>query len=98
VAWTRHGHQIPASPVEEPEPDAVARCGGPALCTKCREDVARWQISGDSYERVRSMTLEDVRRKVLALPHCAGCPADLVHLPKECDCVRGDVLKLLDES
>lgn len=37
--WTRHGHDIPGVTVAGGHPPAVARCGGPALCRKCREDV-----------------------------------------------------------
>lgn len=39
--WTRHGHPIPGVTVAGGRPPAVARCGGPALCRKCREDVAQ---------------------------------------------------------
>lgn len=38
--WTRHGHDIPGTTVAGGRPPAVARCGGPALCRQCREDVA----------------------------------------------------------
>lgn len=40
--WTRHGHPIPGVTVAgHARPTAVARCGGPALCTQCALDVAR---------------------------------------------------------
>lgn len=38
--YTRHGHQIPGTSVEG-RPDAVARCGGIALCMQCLRDAAK---------------------------------------------------------
>jgi len=35
MAYTSHGHQIQGTPVEEPKPTEVARCGGPRMCQKC---------------------------------------------------------------
>ncbi|AWN05932.1 hypothetical protein SEA_CRICKO_68 [Streptomyces phage CricKo] len=39
MARTFHGHQIPGSPSTGLPPDSVARCGGPRLCPKCKQDV-----------------------------------------------------------
>ena len=38
--WTRHGHPIEGVLQVLPQP-AVARCGGPRLCTGCAVDAAR---------------------------------------------------------
>lgn len=41
--WTTHGHpccQQPGPPVGD-RPDALARCGGAAICTECATDAAR---------------------------------------------------------
>lgn len=41
--YTRHGHQIAGTPVVLRDAGvAVARCGGPALCSECAEDVAKY--------------------------------------------------------
>lgn len=45
MAWTYHGHQIPNSPVDEPTPDRVARCGGVQMCRDCVQDVANWNMT-----------------------------------------------------
>jgi len=39
MAWTRHGHQIDDTEVDEKRP-SVARCGGPSICANCALDVA----------------------------------------------------------
>lgn len=33
--YTSHGHQIPGTPVEEPKPDRIMRCGGTSICPEC---------------------------------------------------------------
>lgn len=38
MAFTRHGHHIPGTVLDE-RPTRVARCGGVLLCTLCRTDV-----------------------------------------------------------
>ena len=41
-AWTTHGHSCcdqPGPPVAA-RPQLIARCGGPAICTKCATDAA----------------------------------------------------------
>lgn len=46
MAFTRHGHHIPNSPLPEDDsqiPQLVARCGGPKLCPECRKDVGSWR-------------------------------------------------------
>lgn len=42
MAWTKHGHQIPNSPVETERPNSVARCGGVKKCIECRQDARDW--------------------------------------------------------
>lgn len=37
--YTRHGHHITGTSIEEPIP-AKARCGGPGLCSDCSKDAA----------------------------------------------------------
>jgi len=39
--WTRHGHAVPGVTVAGPKPPgmAVARCGGPMLCSRCAKDA-----------------------------------------------------------
>lgn len=39
--WTRHGHTIPGITVVGAGRPPIARCGGPALCSKCRDDETR---------------------------------------------------------
>lgn len=39
--WTRHGHAINGITVVGTGRPPITRCGGPALCGKCREDEAR---------------------------------------------------------
>lgn len=39
--WTQHGHPIPGITVVGGGRPPVARCGGPALCGKCRDDETR---------------------------------------------------------
>lgn len=39
--YTTHGHQIPGTPVELPEPPSKARCGGFAFCSVCKDDLAK---------------------------------------------------------
>ena len=43
LAASGHGHVVPAR--------AVARCGGPALCTKCSVDAARLKAAEDGANR-----------------------------------------------
>ena len=38
MAFTRHGHHIPGTVLDE-KPTRVARCGGVLLCTLCRTDA-----------------------------------------------------------
>jgi hypothetical protein len=40
MAWTRHGHQIPGTPIENDRPKEVARCGGVIHCPECATEVA----------------------------------------------------------
>ena len=44
MAYTKHGHHIPGSPVEVlPESKAVYRCGGIGLCDICKKDVFEYE-------------------------------------------------------
>lgn len=38
--WTYHGHGC-CSLAPDPPPVLVARCGGPALCAKCAQEIAQ---------------------------------------------------------
>lgn len=45
MAFTRHGHHIPSTPMDHSDmPKMVARCGGPGLCYECQEDMVRWHV------------------------------------------------------
>lgn len=35
MAYTTHGHYVPGTNLDDRQPESVARCGGPAICTKC---------------------------------------------------------------
>ena len=49
--YTSHGHYISGTSVEGP-PVQVARCGGPNLCQRCREEAFAVQSSGtEAYQR-----------------------------------------------
>ena len=41
MAYTRHGHHIPGTVLEEPRPP-VARCGGPKICNLCAFEVGKY--------------------------------------------------------
>lgn len=40
MAYTKHGHHIPNSPMGYPKPRVVARCGGPGVCQSCSNEVS----------------------------------------------------------
>ena len=42
MAYTTHGHHIPGTILEGPEPSLRARCGGPGLCKVCSEQAASY--------------------------------------------------------
>lgn len=46
--WTRHGHAVSGVTIAGERPPLVARCGGPALCSQCREDAERLQREKES--------------------------------------------------
>lgn len=39
MPYTKHGHWFGAGEPTEPKPDLRARCGGPGMCLKCREEI-----------------------------------------------------------
>lgn len=58
MTFTRHGHQIPFSPAEPRDKTLlIARCGGPDLCLKCRDDVFQWMNEND-LSRVKNNVLQ----------------------------------------
>jgi hypothetical protein len=60
MALTRHGHQIPGSPVEIiiPAP-RIYRCGGPRRCEVCKKEAIQW-----SEENNMELIGKDTLRKV----------------------------------
>jgi len=46
--WTAHGHTCCNAwePVDDDRPLTVARCGGPAICSKCAKDAAQFHQLG----------------------------------------------------
>lgn len=45
MTLTNHGHHIPDSPdSDEPEERVRARCGGPAFCSKCKDEVLAYHF------------------------------------------------------
>lgn len=46
MAFTKHGHHIPGTVLGIDRPNAIARCGGPRICKKCREEAAAWFNDG----------------------------------------------------
>ena len=67
--YTRHGHQIPGTPVEGERPLAVARCGGPKLCRQCYGDVARHTMQAEPSDFVVELGPQTMRafERVIAL-------------------------------
>ena len=45
MAYTGHGHQIPGTTVDERKPLSVARCGGPAMCVRCRSEASFFAVT-----------------------------------------------------
>lgn len=47
MTWTKHGHQIPDTTVDDNNrPVIVERCGGVRLCHDCMKEVAeRWNTT-----------------------------------------------------
>jgi hypothetical protein len=70
MAFTSHGHQIPGTPVEERESDNIARCGGPALCSKCAREAASAVSNGDiqgNSTNVHPVDITMIRRALAAV-------------------------------
>ena len=59
--YTRHGHQIPTTPVEGEYPLAVARCGGPKLCRQCYSDVVRYKTQAEPSDFVVELGPQTMR-------------------------------------
>lgn len=74
MAWTQHGHQIPESPVESPEPNLVAKCGGTRMCRVCMQDAANW----DTTMRKELIVTEHTILKVFIVLKKLGLSDELV--------------------
>lgn len=76
MAWTKHGHQIPKTPVEENEKPSIfsfVNCGGVEHCVPCALDVVNtWgelnqvrrsdvRIVTKAYEALKKTGLSDMQ-------------------------------------
>lgn len=89
--WTRHGHDIPGTTVAGGRPPAVARCGGPALCRQCREDVAvaQGEKSAAPDRPTREQVEDAMQRAAIAnLPWTLALAAEVRALRAELDGLR----------
>jgi hypothetical protein len=58
--WTSHGHAIPGIPQDEAQrPQMIARCGGPALCGRCADEVE--QVIAAARDASDTLALDEAR-------------------------------------
>lgn len=64
--WTSHGHPVDGVTVVDSadRPRAVARCGGPALCSSCSTEAAEMRYQAEAGRRYQ--TLESLYHRALA--------------------------------
>lgn len=89
MAFTRHGHHIPNTPLPETYegvPASVARCGGPRLCHVCQEDMVRWNLEQGTLDVVTDH-----------IPHELLQYFDFKHLPEALQTVSRPFNKLAED-
>ena len=77
MAYTRHGHQIPGTPVEGEKPEKKARCGGYPHCTDCRNDTKLALIAAGAKDGNEE---QKAQLKKLIESCCINCGSDLVEV------------------
>lgn len=88
MAFTRHGHHIPNTPLPSDKdlPELVARCGGPGLCYACQEDMVRWNLEQGTHDIVTEH-----------VPHELFQYFDFEHLPEALQTVSRPFNKLAED-
>lgn len=60
MPYTSHGHAYGVIDTDQPRPAAVARCGGPGLCSVCAREAGRDVRPSRAYRRFRKRPVEVV--------------------------------------